>query len=156
MRDRIMPSLDAERARALAEGLHEEQRDAGGAPLIEHVRRVAAAVPLDARVVAWLHEVFEYTTISEEALLAEGVSSVELRALRLLTRDIASRADDIYLAHVELLAQARGPGAGIARTVKRADLADRALHPAIRTGEWSPPYERGLALLDRELRRCTR
>ena len=147
MRDRIMPRLDAERARALAEGLHQEQRDAGGAPLIEHVRRVAAAVPRDARVVAWLHEVFEYTTISEEALLAEGVATDELRALRLLTRDNASRADSIYLAHIELLARARGPGAGIARSVKRADLADRVLHPATRTGGWSPPYERGLALL---------
>ena len=58
-----------------------------------------------------------------------------------------SRADSIYLAHVELLARARGPGAGIARSVKRADLADRVLHPATRTGGWSPPYERGLALL---------
>ena len=153
MRDRIMPFLDAERAQALAEGLHAEQRDAGGAPLIEHVRRVAAAVPRDARVVAWLHEVFEYTSISEEALLAEGVATDELRALRLLTRDNAARADSIYLAHVELLARARGPGAGIARTVKRADLADRVLHPATRTAGWSPPYERGLALLLRALRR---
>ena len=98
-------------------------------------------------MVAWLHEVFEYTTISEEALLAEGVATDELRALRLLTRDNASRADSIYLAHIELLARARGPGAGIARSVKRADLADRVLHPATRTGGWSPPYERGLALL---------
>ena len=65
----------------------------------------------------------------------------------LLTRDNASRADSIYLAHIELLARARGPGAGIARSVKRADLADRVLHPATRTGGWSPPYERGLALL---------
>ena len=66
--------MDADRARALAARLHHGQRDAGGAPLIEHVQRVAAAVPSDARVVAWLHEVLEYTSISEEALLAEGLA----------------------------------------------------------------------------------
>ena len=57
--------MDEDRARALAEGLHRGQRDAGGAPLIDRVRRVAAAVSRDARVVAWLHEVLEHTSISE-------------------------------------------------------------------------------------------
>jgi (p)ppGpp synthase/HD superfamily hydrolase len=46
------PPIDAGRARALAESLHDGQRDEAGAPLIEHVRRVAAAVSRDARVVA--------------------------------------------------------------------------------------------------------
>jgi (p)ppGpp synthase/HD superfamily hydrolase len=120
--------VDADRARALAERLHHGQRDAGGAPLIDHVRRVAAAVPRDARVVAWLHEALEYTSISEEALLTEGLSLDELRALRLLTHDKDARSNTTYLAHVELIARAKGASAGVARTVKRADLADRALN----------------------------
>jgi (p)ppGpp synthase/HD superfamily hydrolase len=64
--------LDADRARALAERLHRGQCDASGAPLLDHVGRVAAAVPHHARVVAWLHEVLEHTATSEEALLEEG------------------------------------------------------------------------------------
>jgi hypothetical protein len=88
--------VDADRARALAERLHHGQRDAGGAPLIDHVRRVAAAVPRDARVVAWLHELLEYTSISDEALLAEGLSLDELRALRLLETRIRARTRAIW------------------------------------------------------------
>jgi hypothetical protein len=139
--------MDAERAQALAEALHHGQRDAGGAPLIDHVRRVVATVPENARVLAWLHELLEYTSISEEALLADGLSLDELRALRLLTRDQDSRSNTRYLGHVELIARARGAGAGVARSVKQADLADRALHPPIRADGWSPPYERGLQVL---------
>jgi hypothetical protein len=139
--------MSAERARALAEALHQGQRDPGGEPLIDHVRRVAAAVPRDARVAAWLHEVLEHTSISEHALLAQGLSREGLRALRLLTRHRDSRSDTIYLAHIEMIRRARGPGADIARTVKRADLADRALNPPTRANGWSPPYQLGLQIL---------
>ncbi len=141
--------MNADRAQVLAESLHHGQRDRGGAPLIEHVGRVAATVPRHARVVAWLHEALEHASVSEEALLAKGLSIDELRALRLLTRDLDSRSDTIYLAHIDLLARARGPGADIARTVKRADLDDRMLHPSTRAGGWSPPYELGLEILER-------
>lgn len=141
--------LDADRARALAETLHRGQRDAGGAPLIDHVRRVASAVPPEASVVARPHEVLEHTPLSEEALLMEGLAPDALRALRLLTRDKDSRSSSMYLAHIELLAAARGAGAGVAQSVKRADLIDRARHPSIRPDGWSPPYELGLDVLQR-------
>ena len=144
--DRWAP-LDEDRARALAEWLHRGQRDAGEALLIDHVRRVAAAVPRSARVVAWLHEVLEHTSIPEEALLAEGLSSDELRAIRLLSRTIVSRSHASYLAHVELIASAEGPGAATARTVKRADLADRIAHPSVRADGWAPAYGMALAIL---------
>ena len=135
--------------RRIAETLHRGQRDAGGAPLIDHVRRVATAVPREARVVAWLHELLEHTPISEADLLMEGLTTAELRALRLLTRRNDSRSSAIYLAHIELLARARGPGAGVAQSVKRADLIDRVRHPSIRPDGWSPPYELGLEVLER-------
>jgi hypothetical protein len=140
--------LDADCARALAETLHHGQRDAGAAPLIDHVRRVAAAVPPGARVVAWLHELLEHTAISEAALLMEGLTTADLRALRLLTRDQDSQSSAVYLSHIELLAWARGPGAGIAHSVKRADLMDRMRHPLIRPNGWSPPYQLGLKVLE--------
>ena len=139
--------LDADRARALAEWLHRGQRDASGALLIDHVRRVAAAVPHNARVVAWLHEVLEHTATSEEALLAEGLSSDELRAIRLLSRKVFSRSHASYLGHVEQIASAEGPGAATARTVKRADLADRMAHPSIPADGWAPAYGMALEIL---------
>ena len=77
----------------------------------------------------------------------------ELRAIRLLTRDLALRSDETYLAHVERVAQARGPGADLARAVKRADLADRALHALGNGAGWSPPYGAGLDLLRPDARR---
>src|SRR3954469_8576233 len=100
--------LSREDAQALAETLHLGHRDPDGAPLIDHVRRVAAAVHGNARVVAWLHELLEWTAISEESLLAEGLSLDDLRALRLLTRDKDSRSTTRYLRHVELIARAKG------------------------------------------------
>jgi hypothetical protein len=143
----VPAQMDADRARALAERLHHGQRHRDGTALIEHVRRVASAVPGDARVVAWLHEALEHTAISEEALLASGLRLDELRAIRLLTRDLALRSDETYLAHVDRVARARGPGAELARTVKRADLADRAHHAPGNGAGWSPPYGAGLDLL---------
>ena len=67
----------------------------------------------------------EHTATSEEALLEEGLSTDELRAIRLLSRASSSRSHASYLAHVEQIASAEGPGAATARTVKRADLGDR-------------------------------
>jgi hypothetical protein len=98
-------------------------------------------------VVAWLHEAFEYTSISEQALLMEDLSLDELRALRLLRRDESARSKTAYLAHIQHIARARGAGASIARSVKRADLVDHAPNRTIRADGWSPPYELALEIL---------
>jgi hypothetical protein len=105
--------------------------------LIDHIRRVAATVPGEARGVAWLHEALEHTSVPEEELLSQGLSHEELRAIRLLTRDTHSRSNKRYLAHVERIARAGGAGADIARCVKRADLADRTLNPPAPRDLWS-------------------
>jgi hypothetical protein len=99
--------------------------------------------------VAWLHEVLEDSSVSEEELLAGGLglTDEELRALRLLTRASDSRSDNEYLAHIALIARASGSAGEIARTVKRADLADRQRHPNRRADGWHPPYQAALALL---------
>lgn len=139
--------LVANRAQALAEWLHGSQRDAGGELLIDRIRRVATAVPHDARVVAWLHEALEHTATSEVALLEEGLSSDDLRAIRLLSLNIISRSHASYLAHVKLIASAEGPGAATARAVKRADLADRMAHHSMRANGSAPPYGMALEIL---------
>ena len=134
--------MDAARARAIALRLH-----AGDEPLLWHLRRVATSTPPEARAVAWLHEALESASISEQELLGDGLTSDELRALRLLTRTSDARSDSVYLAHVELIAQAAGSSGELARIVKLADLEDRCLHPRVRSDGWTPPYDRGLERL---------
>ena len=109
--------------------------------------RVAAATPESARPVAWLHEIFEWTSVSEEKLLAYGASDDELRALRLLTRTLGGGSESGYMAHVTMIARANGPAGVLARTVKASDLEDRLRHPGPGTGGSRPPYERALRLI---------
>jgi hypothetical protein len=137
--------MDADRARAIAQRLHAADREEDGAPLLQHLRRVAGRTPAEARSVAWLHEAFESTAVTEQELLTHGLGSEELRALRLLHR--TARSDHVYLAHVELIARAAGRSGRLARMVKIADLEDRRLHPRVRRDGWSPPYELGLQRL---------
>jgi hypothetical protein len=134
-------------ARAIAERVHRDQLDEGGDHLIAHVRRVAAAVPDFARTAAWLHEVLERTYVSEEELLAAGLTMEELRALRLLARPPGERAVRGYLGRIALIARSAGRSGAVARAVKRSDLADRLNHPCHRPDGWCPPYGRGLAVL---------
>jgi hypothetical protein len=108
--------------------------------VIAHVRRVAKASPGFARPVAWLHEVFEHSSIREEELLASGLTDEQLRALRLLTRSAESRSEAGYLAHVDLIVRASGSAGELARAVKRVDLEDRLQHPRHRADDWHPPY----------------
>jgi hypothetical protein len=139
--------MQIERARLLAERLHAYDYEEDGTALLEHVRRVARRVDADVQVVAWLHEVLEWTAVAEPELLREGLDSEQLRALRLLDRAHDVRSDGVYLAHLGLIARAAGRAGREARLVKIADLQDRCLHPRIRADGWSPPYARGLALL---------
>ena len=139
--------MNVARAQLLATRAHRGQLQPAGEPLIAHVRRVAAATPELARPAAWLHEVLEWTSVSEEDLLAEGVSDDELRALRLLTRTVGRGSESAYLAHVTMIARADGPAGVLARTVKVSDLEDRLRHPDPGTGGARLPYERALRLI---------
>jgi hypothetical protein len=115
--------------------------------VIFHVRRVAKASPVFARSVAWLHDVLEDSLVSEEELLASGLTDDELRALRLLTRERASRSAKHYLSHI---ARSSGPAGEMARAVKLLDLADRQRHPNRRADGWHPPYQAAIALLEED------
>ena len=71
-------TMDIDRARAVAERLHAADREEDGTPLLEHIRRAASAVPLEARPVAWLHEALEWTVVPEQELLTNGLSDDQL------------------------------------------------------------------------------
>lgn len=144
-------------AKRFAERTHAGVLDRYGEPVLDHVRRVAAAVPPPARTVAWLHESFEYTTVSAAELRAAGATADELRAVRLLTRkpDAGVAA---YRAHVEKIARASGHAGELARIVKRADLRDRLDHQGSRTPVTAtrPAYLTALTLLTAGLGCSTR
>jgi hypothetical protein len=148
--------VDISHAHAIAARLLVRVQEPDGTPLLAHVRRVVARTPPEARVVAWLHEVLETGAITEQELLSEGLTSDELRALRLLTRSGGSRSDSVYLEHLNLIARAAGHSGHLARLVKLADLADRSAHPRRRPDGWAPPYARGQRmLLDAETAQAT-
>ena len=140
--------MESSHARVIAERLLAGIREPGGTLLLAHVRRVAAAAPPEARAVAWLHEVLETGSVSEQDLLRDGLSSDELRALRLLTRTSGSCTDSAYLAYLELIARPAGRSGQLARLVKLADLEDRQLHPVVRPDGWAPPYAQGRLRLE--------
>ena len=138
--------METRHARAIAERLHAGHHEEDGTPVIRHVERVAYAVPEEARAVAWLHELLEWTDVTERELLLAGLTDDELRALRLLNRATDSRSVGSYLGHLDLIARAAGSSGRLARIVKTADLQDRCLHPRVRPDGWSPPNARALLL----------
>jgi hypothetical protein len=126
--------MEATIARSIAHVAHTGRRDRFGEPLIEHVERVSATVPDDARAIAYLHDVLEHSDTTVGELDAEGLTPLELATLRLLTRG----TDESYEAHTLRVAHAGGPEGELARVVKLADLADHLAHTALPDG--APPY----------------
>lgn len=102
-------------ARVLAHVLHHGQTDKAGRPIVEHVERVTAAVPLNAAPAACLHDLVEDGHVTLAALAAGGFCAATLAAVDALTR----RANEPYRDYIDRLA----PNA-VARVVKLADLRD--------------------------------
>jgi hypothetical protein len=121
-------------ARTIASRLHAGQRTRFGDPVISHVERVAAAVPLTARSIAWLHDLLELDPTLGALLCAEGLGRIELEALQLLTH----AADEPYQVYVRRIVEAPGPAGRIARAVKLADVEDHLAHATIPAD--APPY----------------
>jgi hypothetical protein len=105
-----------------------------GESVLEHVGRVAAAVPTEARAVAWLHDLFELVPFSWSELWARGLTAAEASALALLTHG----ENESYKAYVLRIADAQGQAGEIARVVKLADLDDHLAHTHIPAD--APPY----------------
>lgn len=134
-------------ARAAAERAHGLAIEPNGQPMIAHVRRVAAMVPPEAVRVAWLHDVLEWTGLTEHDLAPVQLSMAERQALRLLTR--TRDGDEEFLSHLGKIVAAEGSAGRIARAVKWADMVDRSRAPRDPGATWVPPYARALRILDR-------
>jgi hypothetical protein len=118
--------VDPAIAHRIARDSHRDDVDRFGEPMIEHVERVAAAVPEDARTLAFLHDLLEHTDTSADELISQGLTPIEFAALELVTRSSA----DSYESYVLRIAHARGSAGDLARVVKLADLDDRLAQPS--------------------------
>ena len=88
--------MDAEHASVMATRLHLGELEKDGTPLLAHLRRVAAIVPVEARTVAWLHEALESTaqrpvvvgfdgSDESQAAVREAAALVRARTLVVVT-----------------------------------------------------------------------
>ena len=110
--------MDLDQAMELAELHHSGQVDKAGQPYIGHIRRVVGAVDTsEEKLAAALHDLLEDTPVTAADLLTAGWSPEIVRVVEALTRG----DDESYEDFVRRAAQ--DP---IARTVKRADVADNA------------------------------
>src|SRR5947199_1591999 len=114
-------------ARSFAYSRHLDQHDRSGGLMVEHLQRVAAAVPPGARAVAFLHDVLEHTDTTPRELEEQGLTRSEVDAVAILTRE----EDESFEAHALRIAYAKGPGGRLARTVKLADMADHIQHDRV-------------------------
>src|SRR4051812_27669611 len=126
--------MDAATARGIAHHSHLQQRDRFGEPLIEHVERVAAHVPAEARAVAFLHDVLEWTPTTTAELQEAGLTDAERGVIELLTR----QPDETFEAHAARVAFAHGREGELARVVRIADLDDHLAHSG--AVDDVPPY----------------
>ena len=121
-------------AHAIAVRNHVGQRNRFGDPVIDHVERVAGAVPPDACATALLHDLLELCPTARWQLRGKDLTRTEREALELLTH----AASEPYKVYVRRIAAAPGPAGQLARTVKLADLEDHLAHPSIPAD--APPY----------------
>jgi hypothetical protein len=128
--------MDDRTARSIAHASHAEQRDRRGHLRTEHVERVAANVSAEARAVAFLHDLLEYTDTPYETLRAGGLTEVEAAALELLTRT----EREPYATHVLRIAHAPGAAGRLARAVEVADLEEHLESVGRDSPPGGPPY----------------
>jgi hypothetical protein len=100
-------------ARLLAQRLHHGRQD-----LLEHLRRVAFALPGRFRAVAWLHHA-SAAGVTAHALMSAGLTEDELAAVELF----GTPSSELHLAR--RVSSAPGRPGRLARVVARAAIEDR-------------------------------
>lgn len=128
--------MDPATARAIAHAAHGQERNRSGHLVTEHLERVAATVPEEARGLAFLHDIVERTDVSYERLRAEGLTQAEAEALELLTKMVG----ESYELYALRIAHAPGAAGRLARMVKLADLDDHLGCEAAGRELSAPPY----------------
>ena len=128
-------------ATAAHEGQDRTMGEDAGRPYIIHPRRVAVAMLKESRTyqaAAWLHAVLEYTSLTSEDLIKQGVSIDIVQIVECLTH----LPDESYVSYLKRILS--DP---IARAVKRADLMDN-LSNLPKGDHRQDKYELALYILD--------
>jgi len=103
-----------EKAELIATQAHEGQKRWGGEPYIIHPEAVARFVSSkECKIVAWLHDVIEDTTVSLDFLTKSGFPDEITKAIWVLTK----APDEDYLNYILRVCENR-----IAKIVKVADI----------------------------------
>ena len=104
------------RAQSLAAKVHASQKDKGGNPYMNHIEEVAARMKsVEAKTVAYLHDVLEDTATTEDDLKKEGFPTEIIEAVKTLTKD----EDETYEEFIKRVG--KNP---LATKVKLSDLAN--------------------------------
>jgi hypothetical protein len=109
-------------ARAVAEGIHGGNRD-----LLEHLQRVARAVPPRFRRVAWLHHAWDGAAGPRD-LASVGLTPEERGAIELLAQIDVPAPGWPELQPLYAIARVPGGTGHIARVVARASLWEQLAH----------------------------
>lgn len=130
-------------AEQVATEAHSGQFRRGGViPYIVHPKAVASRVgeDIDARVVAWLHDVLEDCDVTEDQLRQKGFTEKQINAIKVMTKKKGQSYDE-YLENIA--------SCPIATKVKIADMiSNLADNPTKRQIE---KYAKGLLRLSKEL-----
>lgn len=95
---------------------HKDQLDKGGNPYINHLEFVSSKITCPiGKVAALLHDIKEDTPITNEELLANGISQEVIDILDILTK----KDSDIYMDYIYKIKNSNNP---IAIEIKLADL----------------------------------
>ena len=141
--------MDIDVARTLAHRVHAGQLTRSGEPLIDHIERVADAVPTDSAALAYLHEVLEKAAGAPDELREHELSDFDYAVLGLLTHD----PKESYRTYVLRIATSEGHEGRVAREIKRADLDDH-LHNR-RSAFGGPNYQWATAqMIEAQLAKC--
>ena len=131
------------RAMRIATNAHRGQEGRDGRPYIEHCERVAMRVEPSLRPIAYLHDVVEKSEgWTLERLRLDAFPEEVIGAVEALTRR-PDEEDDAFVR--------RAASNPLALPVKKADLEDN-LQQALRSGEPTDSYRRGLQILHDEFR----
>ena len=149
--DRVLELVTlSNKAKEICQRAHAGQTDRGGRPYEEHPITVASMCTLEEeRIVAYLHDVIEDTSVTAEDLEAEGMPDWVIDCVMRLSKD---RSDPAYSYRTYLERIKEEP---IARAVKIADLTHnfdptRLTHIGPEEQKLYRKYQQSLAFLKGE------
>lgn len=135
-------------AKEIAEIGHLNQMDKSNKPYIEHIYHVVdGVIDKEAKIVAYLHDVLEETSVNPEELIQKGIMPRLVESVQRLTRTKETAEEEKYFEY--LIKIKTDP---VAREVKISDLKhnmdpSRIINTSLEDEKRLAKYRKGLELL---------